>query len=233
MITSPVEEPPLYVILREHEEYGPFCRETLRQAMETGNVVPEDWVRKVELPSCWTSVGQLLHGPSEPDPLRVKLRRFYRLGGAASEKVFASADRAVGFCARRIAGRAGIVALVCVAIATGTAFLPDRPFALSVPWILAGLAASVALILRRQFFRGIIACVAVLLIPLGTYRAIPVAKQRLDPNRVENALPPIGEMYSSLPRRSPDLPRVRVRVKSGIPALGLPQLAEEDEGEGR
>lgn len=233
MITSPVDETPLYVILREHEEYGPFCRETLRQAMETGNVVPEDWVRKVELPSCWTSVGQLLHGPPEPDPLSVKLQRFYNRCAAVFEKVFAFADRALDFCARRIARRAGIVALVCIAVATSTAFLSDQPFALSAPWILAGLAASVALMLRRQFFRGIVACLAVLLIPLGTYRAIPVAKQRLDPDRIENALPPIGEMYSSLPRKSPDLPRVRTRVKSGIPALGLPQLAEDDRGEGR
>jgi hypothetical protein len=231
MTTLPVDETPLYVILREHEEYGPFCRETLEEAMEAGNIVEEDWVRKADRTSYWMSVGQLLYGPPEPEGLGIKMRRFLRFGRAAlgqtATTAFSLASRALDRCAERLARWAGLVALLCAAVATATAFLPGRPIALSVPWIMAGIAAGVALILRRKVSSGIIACLAASIIPIATYQMIPAANHYFDPNRRENPLPPIGEMYSSMPRKSGDLPRNRPKAKSGIPALGLPMPADD------
>jgi len=232
MTTLPVEETPLYVILREHEEYGPFCRETLKEAMEMGNLVADDWVRKADRTSCWTSVGQLLYGPPEPESVIIKLRRHLRREVAllvrATERSLSVASRALESCATRLVKRAGLIAVVCIAVATGIAFLPEKPLVILVPWILAGIAAGVAMTLRRKVFRGIIACLAASILPLAANRANPVVARYLDPDRRENALPPIGEMYSTMPRKSADLHKDRLLpAKSGIPALGLPEPTED------
>lgn len=228
-MTSSVDQP-LYVILREQEEYGPFFKETLQEAMEAGNLVPDDWVRKADRTSCWTSVEQLLYGPPEPVPPMVKIRRAARLGMASLLSV---TNRAVEICAARLAKRAGLIACACIAVAAGIAFLPEQPWAISVPWMLAGVAAGVALILRRRVLHGAIACLAASLLPLAAFRTISVVHHYLDPNRRETALPPIGEMYSNMPRKGVELPKDRPRAKSGIPALGLPQPTDEGKQERR
>ncbi|HET6408425.1 MAG TPA: hypothetical protein VFG14_11135, partial [Chthoniobacteraceae bacterium] len=59
-------DPPLFVIRRGHDEFGPFCEDTVREALNTGNVVPDDWIRLADGRDCWTSVEELLSRPPIP-----------------------------------------------------------------------------------------------------------------------------------------------------------------------
>jgi hypothetical protein len=230
---NPVAEPILYVILREHEEYGPFCMNTLREAMESGNLVAEDWVRTADRTSCWMSLGQLLYGPPEPERPMVRIRwvisRWVASLGWAKARCLSWASQLLDRCCTPLETHSGTVALACILVATGIVLLPERPFALSIPWMTAGVLAGMVLIRRRRSFRGAVTCLASLVLPFIAFESAPAIRHNLDPNRRENALPPIGEMYSSMPRRNSDLPKRHGPVASGIPALGLPEykLAEE------
>lgn len=231
MIAAPVEDPPLYVILREQEEYGPFCKETLREALEMGNLVLDDWVRKVDRSSCWTSVGKVLYGPPEPVALGVKFRRVLRLGMIELERAVKWSATVINHeldgCATQLVDRARALTWISMVVATAIMFLPDRPLFVAVPWILAGTAAGIALMIREGSVRAFILCLAATIVPVATDRGISAVTHYFDPNRREVALPPIGEEVQSTPRKSSELIRTRSRAKSGIPALGLPQPTED------
>jgi hypothetical protein len=201
--------------------------------MESGNLVAEDWVRTADRTSCWKSLEQLLYGPPEPERPIVRIRRL--IGGwivslhrarACCQSV---ASRHLERCCGPLESHSGTVALACILVATGIVLLPERPFVLSIPWMTAGILAGIVLVLRRQSFRGTVTCLAALILPLIAFQAAPAIRHNLDPNRRETALPPIGEMYSSMPRRNLDAPKKRRPAVSGVPALGLPEytLAEE------
>jgi hypothetical protein len=231
MNTSLVE-PARYLILRENEEYGPFTRETLREAMDAGNLVAEDWVRMIDETTCWTSLAHLLYGPQPVERPITRMRRLLAQRFALLRQLgidsFSIAGRVLDRFSARLARCPGLLALGSILVATGIVLLPDRPLAISVPWMLAGVAAGISMI-RRRSFRGVIACLTAMILPLAAFRVAPFLTRQLDPNRRETALPPIGEMYSVMPRRPADIPKAPDRIRSGIPALGLPQPAFAEE----
>jgi hypothetical protein len=233
-MTELLEDPTLYVIRRGHEEYGPFGRDTLQEAMEMGNLVADDWVRTADHTAYWVSLGRLLNGPPLPAPLSIMVRRtvirglnaLFKLG----ERALSGADRILDRCSARMLNHSGLLAYACIIVATAIVFLPDQPLGISIPWMMAGFAAGVAMACRRRAFRGVLACLLSVLLPIGASRAIPTYNEYMDPNHLENALPPIGEMYSTMPPRAADSPKFPARAISGIPALSLPQpavIAEE------
>jgi hypothetical protein len=128
-----------------------------------------------------------------------------------------------------LVNRSGLIALGCTIVATLIALHPERPLPIFVPWMLAGVAAGVSLIVRRCHFRGGLACMAAIVLPVGAFLAVPVVSEYLDPNRRETALPPIGEMYSRIERRPIEMQRIHSSVRSGIPALGLPKPATDSD----
>jgi hypothetical protein len=232
-MTTSLVQSARYVILREQQEYGPFSKETLTEAMNAGNLVAEDWVRTIDRTACWRSLGQLLYGPPEPESPVVRMHRMALQGIASASELGArwlsTVSRVLDICSNRLENRLGFLALVSVMVATGIVLLPERPLAVSAPWIMAAVAGGVAMILRRRSFRGAIVCLAAVFIPLITFKAAPMVAYHLDPNRRESSLPPIGEMYSSMPRKSLDAHKRHPPAVSGVPALGLPQPAFAEE----
>jgi hypothetical protein len=217
-----------YVILRENEEYGPFTWQTLCEAMEAGNLVAEDWVRTTDEITCWTSLTDLLYGPQPVERPITRVRRWisqqFTLLHQLGIDSLSIAGRLLDRSSARLARWPGLLALGSILVATAIVLLPDRPLLISVPWIMAGVAAGISMI-RRRSFRGVITCLTAMILPFAAFRVAPILKRELDPNRRETALPPIGEMYSVMPRKPADVPKTPDRVRSGIPALGLPQRA--------
>jgi hypothetical protein len=224
-----LEDPTLYVIRRGRDEYGPFGRDILRQAMEMGNLVEEDWVRVADHPSCWYSLGRLLAGPPPPLPPIVRIRRsitrWLKVWSKLAKQALSAGNQFLNQFSDRLLNHSGLLAIACIAAATAIVFFPDQPLGVSIPWMLGGVATGIAMVFRRKSLRGVLACLFSVLLPIGASRAIPKINEYTDPNYRENALPPIGEMYSTVTRRAPEVPRSSARVVSGIPALGLPQPA--------
>jgi hypothetical protein len=228
-MTTSLVESARYIILREYEEYGPFSKETLMEAMKAGNLVADDWVRTIDRTACWRSLGQLLYGPPEPEQPIVRMRRMALMGftwvSAFGARWLSTVSRILDYCSIRLENRLGFLALVSILVAAGVAILPERPVAVATPWIGAGVAAGVAMVLQRRSLRGAFVSLAAMLIPLATFKVAPMVARQLDPNQLETTLPPIGEMYSNIPRRSFDSRKKQPPAVSGVPALGLPQPA--------
>jgi hypothetical protein len=224
-----LEDPAIYVIRRGDEEYGPFGRDTLREAMEMGNLVGEDWVRTIDRTACWVSLYRLLNTPPPPVPPMVMVRRIVARGLKVSfglgNCLLSAANQTLDRCSARMVNHPALLAFACIMAATAIVFLPGQPLGISIPWMLGGAAAGIAMFLSRRSFGGVLACLFSVLLPFGASRAIPLVNEYLDPNHLENALPPIGEMYSTMPRRAGESHRSNARARSGIPALGLPQPA--------
>jgi hypothetical protein len=137
-------------------------------------------------------------------------------------------NRELDGCAAQLVHRARTLTWISMAVATGIMFLPDRPLFVALPWILAGTAAGIALMIREGSVRAFILCLAATIVPLATDRGISAVNHYFDPNRREIALPPIGEeVQTNALRKSSESVRARSRAKSGIPALGLPQPTED------
>lgn len=205
--------------------------------MEAGNLVAEDWVRHADRTACWMSVGKLLFGPPERVPLTVRLHAFAIRGVAflreQAVQAVSAANRSLNCYSAGLLNRSGFIAFLCVTTAVGIEFLPERPLPISVPWVLAGFAAGVALILRHRLFHGFAACLSALTLPLLAHWTIVAVNNYMDPNHLETALPPVGEMYSNMPRKAPEISKGRSRARSGVPALGLPQPAYAQESQNR
>jgi hypothetical protein len=209
-MASIATNPPRYLILRGHQEYGPYAVNTLWEGIATGQLRARDLVRGVEDPF-WHSLGQFLEstirGPSSesiarPSPVRIVLELLARIASPIADCVSL---------------HAGWIALTSVVGALATGLFTDEPLHWEFPWLVAAIASGVAMIVQRRFVPGIVSCLMALIIP------VVVTGDWLDDDD-----PPPSQIYSALaklPSRkvAPSPLTKPVPMQSQIPALGLPQ----------
>jgi hypothetical protein len=143
-------------VLKQGNILGPFTRERVRGALDSGELNPEDFAQTGGL-AIWQPVIRVLgdyeyelRGAIAPDWRSLLHWAWLRLRYDIDE----NSENAGLFCLG--------VGLVVLALSHWT-------FLFWLPWVGAALLASVALLQRRRFIAGILLLIAVILMPLGVF----------------------------------------------------------------